>query len=60
MCNEQDLNRDRVDIIVDERTLRDIYLAPFETCVKIAKTGAIMESYNLVNGVKMADNKHIL
>lgn len=60
VCNEQEYNRDRVNIIVDERTLRDIYLRTFEAAIKKGKTGGIMESYNLVNGIKMADNYHIL
>ena len=40
-----------MDVIVDERTLRDIYLKPFEACVKDAGAGIIMESYNIVNGI---------
>src|SRR3712207_7925449 len=38
------------DSIVDERTLREIYLPAFEAAVREARVGAIMSSYNLVNG----------
>jgi len=41
---------------VDERTLREIYLPAFEASVKEAKVGAVMDAYNLVNGVYMTQN----
>jgi beta-glucosidase len=41
---------------VDERTLREIYLPAFESSVKEAKAGAVMDAYNLVNGVHMTEN----
>src|ERR1700686_63455 len=41
---------------VDERTLREIYLPAFEASVKEAKAGAMMDAYNLVNGVHMTQN----
>jgi len=41
---------------VDERTLREIYLPAFEASVKEAKAGAVMDAYNLVNGVYMTQN----
>src|ERR1700676_1586944 len=41
---------------VDERTLREIYLPAFEATVKEAKAGAVMDAYNLVNGVYMTQN----
>ncbi len=41
---------------VDERTLREIYLPAFEASVKEAKVGALMDAYNLVNGVYMTEN----
>src|SRR6267143_1075512 len=44
---------------VDERTLREIYLPAFEASVKEAKVGAIMDAYNLVNGVYMTANHHL-
>src|SRR6202022_3980375 len=41
---------------VDERTLREIYLPAFEASVREAKVGALMDAYNLVNGVYMTEN----
>ena len=44
---------------IDERTLREIYLPAFEASVKEAKAGALMDAYNLVNGVYMTQNNLI-
>ena len=44
---------------IDERTLREIYLPAFEASVKEAKVGAVMDAYNLVNGVYMTQNHHL-
>src|SRR5262249_10816330 len=44
------------DSIIDERTLREIYLPAFEAAVKEAHVGAIMDSYNLTNGAYMTQN----
>lgn len=48
------------DSICDERTLRDIYLKPFEIIVREAKPFAIMNSYNMVNGAFASENYHLL
>jgi beta-glucosidase len=51
MGNNSELNRHHTSSDIDERTLREIYLPTFEAAVREAKVGAIMNSYNLVNGV---------
>jgi beta-glucosidase len=57
--NNQEYDRNNVSSDIDERTLREIYLPAFEASVKEAKVGAIMNSYNLVNGVHMTQNSHL-
>jgi beta-glucosidase len=53
-------NRLTVDTIVDERTLREIYLPHFEAAVKRGHAGSIMCSYNRLNGQYACENKHLL
>jgi beta-glucosidase len=57
--NNQEYDRHNVSSDVDERTLREIYMPAFEDAVKIAHVGAVMNSYNLVNGVHASENKHL-
>ena len=59
-CNDQEENRMTLDSILDERTLREIYLTAFEIAVKEGKTKSIMSSYNLVNGVYANESEHLL
>ena len=59
-ANSQELRRMASDSVVDERTLREIYLTAFEIAVKEAEPHAIMTSYNRVNGVYANENKHLL
>ena len=59
-CNNQEENRMALDSVVDERTLREIYLTGFEIAVKEGKARSIMSSYNLVNGFYANENKHLL
>jgi beta-glucosidase len=54
--NNQEYDRHNGDSIIDERTLREIYLPTFEAAVKEAQVGAIMDSYNLTNGLHMTQN----
>ena len=58
--NSQETRRMVSDSIVDERTLRELYLTGFEIAVGEGKPKTIMTSYNLVNGVYANENKHLL
>ena len=55
-ANNQEYGRMDHSSDVDERTLREIYLPAFEACVKEGNVGAVMDAYNLVNGVYMTEN----
>ncbi len=55
-ANNSEFDRHNTDAVIDERTLREIYLPAFEAAVKEARVGAIMSSYNLVNGVHASQN----
>src|SRR3989449_1763150 len=48
--------RHNTDSVIDERTMREIYLPAFEAAVKEAHVGAVMDSYNLTNGAHMTQN----
>jgi beta-glucosidase len=57
--NNSEFDRHNVDSVIDERTLREIYLPVFEAAVKEAHVGAIMDSYNLANGVHLTQNAYL-
>lgn len=58
--NSQELRRMAMNAVVDERTLREIYLTGFEIAVKEGGAKAIMTSYNQVNGIYANENEHLL
>ncbi len=59
-ANNQEFERFSISVEVDERTLREIYLAAFEKAVKQARPWTVMCSYNKVNGVFASENFHLL
>ena len=59
-ANNSELRRQASDSIVDERTLREIYLTGFEIAVKEGKPKSMMSSYNCVNGVYANENEYLL
>jgi len=59
MGNNSEYDRHNVDSIIDERTMREIYLPTFEAAVKEAHVCSIMDSYNLTNGEHMSQNSYL-
>lgn len=59
-ANSQELRRMASDSVVDERTLREIYLTGFEIAVKEGGAKAIMSAYNRINGAYANENPHLL
>ncbi|KIW14290.1 hypothetical protein PV08_07072 [Exophiala spinifera] len=61
VANEQETERFTVDSVIDEQTLREIYLRPFESLIKSSSPpGCVMTAYNLVNGQHMDEHAYIL
>ncbi|MGD1101970.1 MAG: glycoside hydrolase family 3 C-terminal domain-containing protein [Terriglobia bacterium] len=58
-ANNSEYHRRLINAIVDERTLREIYLPIFESAVKEGHVGAVMDSYNLINGEHATQNKYL-
>ena len=59
-ANSQELRRMSTDSILDERTLREIYLTGFEIAVREGRPKSIMSSYNLINGIYANENEWLL
>jgi len=60
VANDQETARFTVDVRVDERTLRELYLPPFEAAVREAGVWAVMGAYNYVNGEQACAHPHLL
>lgn len=60
VCNDSEYQRNSISSEVDERTLREIYLAPFQAAVEEARPWAVMASYNKVNGTFASENSYTL
>ena len=58
-ANNEEYDRHNVSSDLDERTLREIYLPAFEAAVKEGHVGAVMDSYNLLNGTHATQNSHL-
>lgn len=58
--NNQEERRMAIDTIVDERTLREIYLTAFEIAIKEGKAKTVMSAYNKLNGTYANENPHLL
>jgi beta-glucosidase len=60
VCNETEYERHMCSSEVDERTLRELYLLPFEMAVRMGGVQAVMTGYNRLNGGYVADNADLL
>jgi len=60
VANEQEADRSRGSSNVDERTLREIYLRPFEMIAEEAKPWTVMASYNRINGTYATENERLI
>ena len=60
VCNDSEFERTSMSSQVDERTLREIYLRPFEIALRQAKPWAVMSSYNRINGEFASENNYLL
>lgn len=58
-CNNSDYDRHKTDSVVDERTLREIYLPAFKRAIEAGTLG-LMTSYNLVNGSYASENEYLV
>ena len=58
--NDSETERWTYDARIAERVLRELYLVPFEACVREAGTAAVMAAYNLVNGSRMTEHARLL
>lgn len=59
VANNSEYDRHNENSVIDQRTLREIYLPAFEAAVKEGHVGFVMDSYNLVNGEHMTQNKFL-
>lgn len=60
VANEQETGRMYADSLVDERTLREVYLRSFEIAVRTARPWTVMAAYNMLNGTYCTENRYLL
>lgn len=59
-ANNQETDRGYINVDVDERTLREYYLAPFEKALELSNPSSVMCAYNKINGFWCSENKNLL
>jgi beta-glucosidase len=59
-CNDQEWERNNYDSLVDERSLREVHLLPFEAAVKEGQVWMLMTAYNIINGQHASENAHLV
>ncbi len=60
VCNDQETDRMTIDVVVDERTRREIYLLPFEAAVRRAGVWSVMAAYNRIDGRHCSEHPGLL
>lgn len=60
VCNESETSRQMSNSVVAEKVLRELYLLPFQICIKKSNPWALMTAYNKVNGEWCSENTHLL
>jgi beta-glucosidase len=60
VCNDTETERWSYDVRIAERVLRELYLVPFEACVREGPAALVMAAYNKVNGIPMTENGRLL
>ncbi|MFC4507832.1 MULTISPECIES: glycoside hydrolase family 3 C-terminal domain-containing protein [Streptomyces] len=60
LANEAETDRTTVDSVIDERTLREVYLLPFEMVVTDARAWSVMAAYNRVNGTASTEHAELI
>ena len=60
LANESETERNTVDSVVDQATLREVYLLPFEIAVADADPWAVMASYNKINGITATEHDELI
>ena len=60
VCNDQEHERRAVDTIATPRALREVYFRPFQIVARDARPGALMTSYNKINGIHVSEDANLL